>query len=144
MISEQHRPVFLGMSINGEGKVIPGQTLRVPGGWGFQIWRQLLLEGGKFIRPTYRPSLPTGNIPDIYFWVNLMVILRPEGLIPRRIPITQSGIETATPPVCSAVPQTTGAPWYFTCQIAYAAFVHKFLIVIVTDVLDFVHSLSNW
>ena len=32
MISEQHRPVLLRMSINDEGKAIPGQVLRVPGG----------------------------------------------------------------------------------------------------------------
>ena len=58
MISEQHRIVLLGMSINGEGKAIPGQALSVPEGRDFQISRQSLLECGKFISPTHRPHLP--------------------------------------------------------------------------------------
>ena len=96
MISEQYRLILLGMSINGEGKAIHVQVLRVPGGWGFQISRQSLLEGGKVIRPTHRPPLPSGNIPGTHFWVNPRAIVRPEGLNPQKIPMTQSGIEPAT------------------------------------------------
>ena len=36
----------------------PGQSLRVPGGWGSKISRQSALEGGKVVSSTYRPLLP--------------------------------------------------------------------------------------
>jgi hypothetical protein len=42
----------------------PGDTPRVPGGRGFQIYRQSAHEGGKVVSLTHRPPLP----PRKYSW----------------------------------------------------------------------------
>jgi hypothetical protein len=77
----------------------PRQALRVPGSWGFQIWRQSAHEGGKVVSPTHWPPLSPGNI-SVLFSVRGLVdpraIVRPEGLCHLKIPVTPSGIEPTT------------------------------------------------
>jgi hypothetical protein len=83
-----------------KGKAIPLQALRVPGGLGYQILRQLAHEGGKFVSRMHRPTSPPENIPGTHFCYRLS---QPQGHIAARrimsmkkIPVTPSGIDPAT------------------------------------------------
>jgi hypothetical protein len=85
----------------------PGQALRFPGGWGSQISRHSVHEGGKVVSPTHRPPLPQKIflvLISVRGWVYSIV---PEGLCQWKIPVTPLGIETAT---FRLVPQPTAPP----------------------------------
>jgi hypothetical protein len=78
----------------------PWRALRVPGGWGSQILRQLAHEGSKVVSSMHQPPLPPGNI-----------LGQPQGYsATRRIKSMKNssdtiGNRTRDPPVCSTVPQ---------------------------------------
>jgi len=77
----------------------PGQALRVPGGWGSQISRQLAHEGGKVVSPTHRPPFPQEIFPvliSVRGWVNPWATAQPEGLCQWKIPMTPSAFEPVT------------------------------------------------
>jgi hypothetical protein len=88
--------------------------VRVPGGWGFQISRQSAHEGGKVVSLTHRPPFTPREVflvlISVRVWVDHRAIVWLEGLCQWKIPMTPSGIEPATFPACSVVPQPTAPP----------------------------------
>jgi hypothetical protein len=77
----------------------PWQALKFPGGWGSHILRQSAHEGGKVVSPTHRPPLLQEILLvliSVRGWVSPRAMVRPEGSCQWKIPMTPSGIDTAT------------------------------------------------
>jgi hypothetical protein len=79
---------------------MPGQPLRVPGGGAPRLQDNRHM---KMVSPTHRPPLPPLRPQEIFLvlisvrgWVEPRTIVRPEGLCQWKIPMTPSGIESAT------------------------------------------------
>jgi hypothetical protein len=98
----------------------PGQALRVPAGWGSQIWRQSEHESGKVVSPTHRPPLPPRKYCWYSFllrgWVSPRVIVWPEVLSMQKSNDTMWN-QTRDLPACSAVPQSTAPPQTGPCTV---------------------------
>jgi hypothetical protein len=88
----------------------PGEAVRVPGGWGSQMFRRSEHECGKVVSPKHRPPLPLGNIPGTHLGYRLSW---PQGhSATERIISKKNSNDTIANrirdlPVCSAVLQTT-------------------------------------
>jgi hypothetical protein len=135
-ITESKNRKFYSSSTILEGKATPLQALRVPGGWGSQIYRQSAHEGGKVVSRCHRPPLS----PRKYSWYSFLLEAEstpgPFGdrndYVKELIPMTPSGIEPAT--FRSVVPQPTTppraplVPFYKRniCGIALYVFVQPF------------------
>jgi hypothetical protein len=98
----------------------PGQDLRDPGGWIYQISRQSAHEGGRVVSPTHLPPLPQEIflvLISIRSWVDPRAIVRPEAMLMKNLNDT-IGKRTLDLPACSSVPQPT-APLRVYSLLAY-------------------------
>jgi len=85
---------FFGLSMD-----MPGQALRDPGGWGSQYFKTIRTHVASLsVLHTCRLFLQVIFLVliSVRGWADPMLILRPEGLIQRKISMTPSGIEPAT------------------------------------------------
>jgi hypothetical protein len=74
----------------------PGQALRVPRGWGSQIFRQSAHGGGTYAPAAFIPQEVLLVPISVRGWVDPRATVQPKGLCQWKIPVTPSGIEPAT------------------------------------------------
>jgi hypothetical protein len=75
---------------------MPGQALRVPGGWGLQISWHSECESGTVVSPTHRPPSPTRKYSWYSFLLDAESTPGKEKLGQWKIPMASSGIEPTT------------------------------------------------
>ena len=117
----------------------PGEALRVPGVWDYQISRQSAHEGGKIISPTDRPTLPPENIPGTHFSYRLSQP-RDHSAAGRIMSMKNFshtiGNRTRDLLACSAVPQPTGH------RVPQLFCTHKYKCEVILSESNIVHFLD--
>jgi hypothetical protein len=98
----------------------PGVAQRVPGGLGSQISRHSAREGGE-VSLTHRPPLPPGMFLVLIFsrgWVDLRAMVRSEGNMSLKNPVTPPGIDPGTVRLVAQRPPPQ-APVTYVIPITY-------------------------
>ena len=104
------------------------EALMLAGGWGSQMSRQSVHEGGKVVSPTHRPPLPPVFLALISIGgrVEPSAIVRPEGLCKWKVPTTYGNAAQCLKQLSHRVPRDswgTNETWdsFFTQHLSLSS-----------------------